>query len=192
MNAPTRLAGGRRGLAKLWVNARMPIIIGLAVIAVAVGGAIGYQKYTDTVKQARQQALQASASVIAGDVGRTIESVVARLEGSLDQGKLAKLLASGDSAALEAAERALAEDSDVISAALLPAGYHKIDQGAKPLIGYAVRAMLRESRSSGKSPPPEVQLLHAKDKHIAVLSRISGAPRPARRTRTAGRCVWTC
>ena len=166
----------RRALTKFWLSARIPIVVGIVAIIIAVAGSFGYGKFKAAQKAEHDEAAKQAVSSISEQVEAGMKRAQQSVKAILDEQQLAQVVAAGEADAIAAAEQALTRGADVVIAAtLLPAGYDELDRGVDPPVGYAVLDMLRKSVSNGEALPPEVHLFNDEARHIAWLVRLIGA-----------------
>jgi len=166
----------RRALTKLWLNARWPITAGLAVLVIAVVGGVVYGKLQDAQKSQRDAASKDAVSTISKQVSSAFSKHLKTLRASFDESALAATVASGDTVAMAAEEaKLLAVSDDLIAANLLPADFDELDRSRSPPLGYAVLDLLRKSRATGKTQPPETHLFKDEAKHIAWIVRLAAS-----------------
>jgi len=174
MKAPSGLAKQqRRALARLWLTARVPIVIALLGFAIAGGLVVGYDRYQRWSEEQRRQAIEQAAQALARDTGRMLVRELEALTANATGEDLPRPLAANDRAALEQAEARLrASREGVLAVRIVPVGYDEVHLDEQPPFGFAVLDLMRRSEESGRAPPPEVHLLGEPEQHITLVTRV--------------------
>ncbi len=174
MQATSGLVRYRRTLTKLWLSARVPLVIGTVAVAVLASVGVGVSKFQGWSAEKRQQEVESTTERVASDVGAALAGLEQAIRAAVNEEEIARLIVAGDRASIEARQAKLATAVDgIIAVHLLPAGFDLVDSQARPPLGYAFLDMLRSSASRGKAPAPEVHLFGDENQHVALLMRIS-------------------
>jgi len=170
MPLPKSLDRQRRELIKLWLRFRLALIGLVAVLLLAGAGFYLWQQLERGAEQSRQQEVESSARVVAGDAQAALDALLEAVDAALDEAAVARLLADADASALREQEARLAAAvPGVLGVRIITPDLDEPDYDAVPPITYASLEMMREAASSGEAPAPEVLLLGEPEEHIAVL-----------------------
>jgi len=170
MPLPKSLDRQRRELIKLWLRFRLALIASVAVLLLAGAGFYLWQQLERGAEQSRQQEVESSARVVAGDAQAALDALLEAVDAALDEAAVARLLADADASALREQEARLAAAvPGVLGVRIITPDLDEPDYDAVPPITYASLEMMREAASSGEAPAPEVLLLGEPEEHIAVL-----------------------
>jgi phosphomannomutase/phosphoglucomutase len=173
---PSSLARHRRELTKFWLRMRVPIVAGVAALALLGGGLYGWMAWQRSSSESQQHRVQASATWVVQDVKSTLDGMLSSVDAAIDDAALARLLADGDPAALRAQEAALAGAiPHTLGVRIFVSVLRDPDYAAMPPVTYASLEMMRAAAESATASPPEVLLLGEQEQHIAVVWPVASA-----------------
>jgi phosphomannomutase/phosphoglucomutase len=162
--------GAQKGLLS---KAGLPVVIGVGVVLVLVGGVFGYQWYSGYAESDRARQSESVAKWLGRDAMTAVTAALEPVDSAIDPVALRALLQGGDAGAISAAEETLAAAGDaVIRVRILKLGHSEPDYETSPPLSYAALDLLRRSEKDGQAPPVEVHLKGDKDENIAVARRL--------------------